>query len=100
MPSFRGMRSMSPESRDSGSGPSGHPGMTVVLMRQDLRQEFLRAVAARAAEEIGLERIFDDFALVHEDDAMRDFAGEAHFMGHDHHGHALAGVVDHDVEHF
>jgi 5-carboxymethyl-2-hydroxymuconate isomerase len=27
-PSFRGARSANPESRDSGSGPSDHPGMT------------------------------------------------------------------------
>ncbi len=28
-PSFRGARSANPESRDSGSGPSDHPGMTL-----------------------------------------------------------------------
>jgi hypothetical protein len=27
-PSFRGAQSANPESRDSGSGPSDHPGMT------------------------------------------------------------------------
>src|SRR6201999_3510051 len=27
--SFRGARSVNPESRDSGSGPSDHPGMTM-----------------------------------------------------------------------
>jgi hypothetical protein len=30
---------------------------------------------------------------------LRDLAGKAHFVGHDHHGHALAGEIDHDVEH-
>jgi hypothetical protein len=30
LPSFRGARSANPESRDSGSGPSDHPGMTAV----------------------------------------------------------------------
>src|ERR1700754_1559782 len=29
-PSFRGARSANPESRDSGSGPSDHPGMTAI----------------------------------------------------------------------
>src|SRR5579864_1990871 len=67
-------------------------------MRQYLRQELLRAVAAGLAEEIVLERVFDDFALVHEDDAVGDLAGKAHFMGHDHHGHAVAREIDHDVE--
>ncbi len=60
----------------------------------------MRAVAARTAEEIGLQRVFDDFAVVHENDAMRDLAGKTHFMGHHHHGHALAGEVDHHVKHF
>src|SRR5205807_1720263 len=30
--SFRGVRSTNPESRDSGSGPSDHPGMTARLI--------------------------------------------------------------------
>ena len=30
---------------------------------------------------------------------MRHLAGKAHFVGDDHHGHALAGEVDHHVEH-
>src|SRR5579883_1826842 len=55
-------------------------------MRQYLRQEFLRAVAAGLAEEILLRRIFDDLAAVHEDHAVGDLAGKAHLMGHHHHG--------------
>src|SRR2546429_7894300 len=69
-------------------------------MRQNLRQELLRAITAGAAEEIGLQRVLDDFALVHEDDAMRYLAGKTHLMGDDHHGHAFAGEIDHHVEHF
>src|SRR6267143_6721218 len=91
------------ESRDSRcaiahlrSGPSDHPRMTApASMRQNLRQELLRAFAARTAEEIGLQRILDDLALVHEDHAIRDLAGKAHFVGDDHHGHALMGEIDH-----
>src|SRR5947209_9074395 len=30
--SFRGTRSVNPESRDSGSGPLDHPGMTVLAL--------------------------------------------------------------------
>src|SRR5476649_1155239 len=69
-------------------------------MRQNLRQKLLRAVAAGAAEEIVLALILDDFALVHEDHPVRYLAGKTHFMGDHHHGHALAGEIDHHVEHF
>src|SRR6266566_3405975 len=40
----------------------------------------------------------DDLALVHEDDAVGDTAGESHLVRHDHHGHAVLGEVGHDVE--
>src|SRR6202171_1751153 len=40
--SFRGARSANPESRDSGSGPSDHPGMTAVKL--------LRLLAERGPE--------------------------------------------------
>src|SRR5581483_10750384 len=36
-PSFRGMRSMNPESRDSGLGPSGPLGMTAMLRGRGLQ---------------------------------------------------------------
>src|ERR1700712_5791380 len=74
------------------------PGMTVEglsalincvyrsSMRQNLGQESLRAFAAGASEEVRLQRVFHDLAAVHEDDAMRHLAGEAHFMGDHHHG--------------
>src|ERR1700719_2053793 len=55
-----------------------------VSMRQDLRQKLLRAVTAGLAEEIRLERVFDDFPLVHENDPMRHLAGKTHFVGDDH----------------
>ena len=44
-------------------------------MRQNLRQELLRALAAGTAEEISLQRVLDDLALVHEDHAIGDLAG-------------------------
>ena len=68
-------------------------------MRQDFREEQLRPIAPGAAEELVLRRVLDDLALVHEDHAVRDLAGETHLVGDDHHGHAFAGEVDHDVEH-
>src|SRR6202023_2190064 len=44
-------------------------------VRQDFGKEFLRAVAARAAEKVLLQGIFDNLAPVHEDDAVRDLSG-------------------------
>src|SRR4051794_20963556 len=41
-------------------------------VRQNLRQKLLRAIAAWLTEKVNFERVFDDFATVHEDDAMRD----------------------------
>ena len=40
--------------------------------------------------------VLDDHAAVHEDDAVRDLAGEAHLVRDHHHGHALLGQVAHD----
>ena len=38
--------------------------------------------------------------VVHENDAVRDLAREAHFVRDAHHGHAFLRELDHDVEHF
>ena len=43
--------------------------------------------------------LFYDYAAVHEHDLVGDFAGEADFVGHAHHGHAFLGQGTHDVEH-
>eukprot|EP01032_Pedospumella_encystans_P002102 gene2102-2462_t len=67
---------------------------------QDLAQEQLGALVLRIVEEFGRRILFDDLALVHEDDAVGDLAGKAHFMGHAEHGHAFFGKTDHGVEHF
>src|SRR5947199_30903 len=55
------------ETPRKGAAPQDEGG---VLMRQNLRQELLRPVAARRAEKLLLQRVLDDFALVHEDDAV------------------------------
>src|SRR5215475_10184214 len=65
---------------------------------QDLGEELLCPLRARLPEEIVLRRVFDDLAAVHEDDAVRDLARETHLVGHHHHGHAVPGEPDHDVE--
>ena len=64
-----------------------------------VREELLRALGTRFAEEIILGCILDDFAAVHENDALCDFAGESHFMGDAHHGHAFMGEFHHDIQH-
>ena len=56
---------------------------------QDLRQELLRPLGARLAEEVFLRRVLDDAPLVHEDHAVRDLAREAHLVRDDHHRHAF-----------
>ena len=39
-------------------------------------------------------------AVGHEDHAVGDLTGKAHFVGHADHGHAVIGQADHGVEHF
>src|SRR4249920_1223721 len=55
------------------------PVATSVL--QDFRQELLRPLAARLAEEVRSRRILNDFTFVHENNAVGDLAGKAHFVG-------------------
>ena len=43
--------------------------------------------------------MLDDLAAIHEHNRVGDGAGEPHFVRDDHHGHSVAGEVDHDVEH-
>src|ERR1700694_198092 len=71
---------------------------TPVSMLQYLGQEQLRAFRARLAEEIVFARVFNNTSLVHEYDAMRDFAREAHFVRDHHHRHAFFGERHHHIE--
>ncbi|HOU21016.1 MAG TPA: hypothetical protein PKX16_02210 [Kiritimatiellia bacterium] len=50
-----------------------------------------------AIEELLGRRVFDDHAVVHEEHAVGDLAGEAHFVRDDHHRPAPAGQVLHHV---
>ena len=52
----------------------------------------------RVVEDLGRRPLLDDDAAVHEDDARRDVAREAHLVGDDEHRHAALGEVLHDVE--
>ena len=69
-------------------------------MPQNLRQEILRPIRLRIVEEVIRVVLFDDLALIHEDDAVGDGFGEAHFVGDADHRDALIGHGDHHVKHF
>ena len=54
----------------------------------------------RAGKNIVRRALFKDFPLVHEQNSVGRLAGKAHFMRDHDHGHAVAGKIGHDVEHF
>src|SRR6478735_11972386 len=56
-------------------------GFSGASVGEDLRQEVACAVAARRREERLGVRLLDDLSAVHEDDAVRGPAGEAHLVG-------------------
>ena len=66
-------------------------------MPQNLRQEILRPVRLRVVEEVVRVVLLDDLALIHEDHAIGNGLGEAHFVGDADHGDALIGHGDHDI---
>src|SRR5262247_4195595 len=51
---------------------------------EHLREKLLRPLALRGREELRAGRLLHDAALVHEDHAVRDLAGEPHLVGDDH----------------
>src|SRR5579872_3761877 len=71
-----------------------------IRLSQDLTEKKLGPRVLRMSEEIRRRVGLDDLPRIHENDAVGDFPGEAHFMGDDEHGHAFPGEVDHGVEHF
>ncbi|CUX19040.1 6-pyruvoyl-tetrahydropterin synthase (modular protein) [Agrobacterium tomkonis CFBP 6623] len=74
--------------------------LLIAVSVQDLAEEQACTFVLRIVEELGRRILFDDLALIHEDDAVGDLAGETHFVGHAQHGHAVFGKADHGVEHF
>ena len=50
-------------------------------------------------EKLGGRVFLKDRAAVHEDDAARHLAGEAHLVRHDRHGHAVGGELAHEIKH-
>ena len=76
--------------------PLGAPARCVGAARraarsvvEDLREEELRPLRARPAEELVLPRVLDDLALIHEDDPVRDLPAKPISWVTHHHGHAL-----------
>ncbi len=69
-------------------------------MPQNLAQEEPGALGLRVVEERLRRVLFNDLPLIHKDHAVGHGLGEAHFMGHADHGHAIVGQIDHDVEDF
>ncbi|EIM76514.1 6-pyruvoyl-tetrahydropterin synthase [Nitratireductor aquibiodomus RA22] len=64
----------------------------------DLRKKLSGAGILRVVEERLRRALFHDGARIHEDDAVRHVAGEAHLMRHDRHGHAFARQFAHQIE--
>ena len=62
-------------------------GLWVDLL-QHLAEEILGSVVLGVAKELFGRALLHDNALIHEQHAGADFTGKAHFVGHDHHGHA------------
>src|SRR4051812_4920735 len=70
------------------------------LPLQQLLEEEPRARLLGAREHLLRRCLLRDQALVHEDHAVGDLAGEAHLVGDDEHRHAAAGEVAHHAQDF
>src|SRR5262245_1236660 len=68
-------------------------------MPLDLADEAARALVSRALEDRGGRAFLHDRARVHEQDAVRGVAGEAHLVADDDHGHPALAQRAHDLEH-
>src|SRR5438270_268789 len=66
---------------------------------EDLGEELLVPRILRVVEKGRVLALLENHAVVHEDDSIRRYAGEAHLMADHDHGHALVGELLHDVEH-
>src|SRR3546814_9661116 len=55
-------------------------------LMQYLAKEQLGAFVLRIIEERIRRVLFNNFTLIHENNAISHFAGKAHFMGHTYHG--------------
>ncbi len=67
-------------------------------MIEDRAQEAARPLVFRPVEDVCGRAALDQSSAIHEDHAVGDLAGKAHFMRDDHHGDAGAGELAHDIE--
>jgi len=67
---------------------------------QHLTQELPGAVVGGIGEEFRGWALFDDDAVVHEDDAIGDVLGKAHLVRHHQHRPPFQGQRPHHVKHF
>src|SRR5918996_5205714 len=69
-------------------------------MRKNFAEKLLCSGRLRRRKEFSRFVNFDDLSLVHEDDAMGDPPGEAHFMGDHDHRHPITSEIGHDFQNF
>jgi hypothetical protein len=58
----------------------------------------LGAIGPRRPKKVNLRPVFNDLAVVHENNSARDFPGEPHLVGHDHHRHPRLSQIHHHVK--
>jgi hypothetical protein len=75
-----------------------HHHLLCISMR-NVGEKFPQPLRFRLPEDLRRRTAFEDYAAVHEDNARRDLAGEAHFMGDDQHGCAGLGEAADGEEH-
>ncbi len=73
------------------------PGGSVI---EDLAEELGCSVVFRMVEKCLWIILLDDFPLVHENNAIGDGSGKAHFVGHAEHSHARMGQINHNIKYF
>mmetsp|Transcript_2690 Transcript_2690/g.3216 ORF Transcript_2690/g.3216 Transcript_2690/m.3216 type:complete len:265 (-) Transcript_2690:666-1460(-) len=69
------------------------------LVIQDLAQEILCPFAFGVSEELLSSAVLNNLAGVHEHHPVRNLAGKAHLVGHNHHRHAVLRQFDHHIQH-
>ena len=67
---------------------------------ENLLQEILQSGVTGVTKDLFRSAFLDDFAVSHEQHAVTNFTGEAHFVGNNHHGHATLCQFLHNVQNF
>ena len=69
------------------------PCLSVLILLQHLAEEIDGSGFLRVADHLIGGSLLHDVAAVHEQDPVCNLAGEAHLVGHDHHGHAGLSLI-------